>query len=327
VGNQTRVKSVIRYVNILLKERNIREINFKAIGLSVGRLISAIEIIKVINPGLYQNNKIGTVCFQQKDSNSQILNEKLYPKLEITLSVDEPTDKGEGYQGKLSEDDRTNFLKLLHNRNVGPRSGGFRDRRGALGERSTRGRYVARRRGPGFRGSRRGNYRERGTRGRGFRSGRGTRGRGFGGGRDTRGRGFRGGRGFQGGRGFRGGRGTGVDRERTDSFSQREINDSFAQRSFSRGGRGTRGRGFRGRWVDRGGRGRGGERRERTDSFTHARGREFRGRWVDRGGRGRGGERRERTDSFTQSRGRGFRGNDRGARRNTGRGGYFSQIY
>ena len=202
VSFNSRVRNIITYCNALLKENNFRTLNLSAIGGAIGKLVDAVEVIKVLNAGLYQVNKLGTVSYQTVDTKGNIQNQRLYPKLEITLTLDEPKERTEGYQEKLDEETRTSLLKQ-HNELLEKRRGQVRPRGGFRGGfRGTRG--VSRGTRGGFRGTRGG---FRGTRGgfRGTRGGfRGTRG-GF---RGTRG-GFRGTRGgFRGTRGgFRGNRG------------------------------------------------------------------------------------------------------------------------
>jgi len=221
IGAGTRVRNVIRYSTMLFKERNFREIHFSAIGGSIGSLVNVLEVLRTVHPNLYQNNRISTVSYQTVDSNGKIIQERLYPKLESTLSYDEPTEKGEGYQGVLTDEERNKLLELLNNRRERPDR---REHRDNYRTRDVRDRESSRRgRGRGF-----------GGRGRGF----GGRGRGFGGrGSDFGGRG----RGFGGrGRGF-GGRGSGFGGRGSESSG----------RGFFSGGRGfrsgPRGRGFGGR--------------------------------------------------------------------------------
>lgn len=237
VGMGSRVRNVIRYCNMLLKEKNYRELHFSAIGGAIGRLVNIVEVLRIVNEGLYQNNKIGTVSHQTVDTAGTVLNQKLYPKLEVVLSLDEPKEKAEGFQGKLNEEDRNKLFQVLNT--ARPRSDSV----------SGRGR------GRGFGGRGRdfgGRGRDFGGRGRGF-GGQG-RGRGFGG-QTTRGRGF-GGQGF-GGQGF-GGQGFSGQGRGTRGFG----GQGRGSRGFGGQGRGSRGFGGqgRGRGAPRGGFSRGGPR-------------------------------------------------------------------
>ena len=168
VGIKSRQKYVIKYASSIMKEKNYKELKFSAVGGSIGKLLDIVEILKVLIPGLYQQNRITSVAYQTVDSNNTLLNQRLYPKLEIILSKDEPKSKGEGYQGKLDEEERKKIEKILNERREQIEKN--RGRRGGRGGRGPRGRG---RRG-GFRGRR--GLRGRPRRGRG--ASRGTRGRG-----------------------------------------------------------------------------------------------------------------------------------------------------
>jgi hypothetical protein len=212
IGTGTRINGVLRYANVLLKERNFREIHFRGLGASVGKLVTVVELLKLTHPGMYQINKIGTVAFQLKEGNESIINERLYPKLEIVLSLDPPKEKSVGYQDKMAEDERTRLCGIMERTGFqGPsrdrgrirgRGRGFGRGRGSFTGRirSFRGRagFEGQRSRSGSFNSYGGGFRGRGPlspRGRGFRSGR-PFGRGRGG--------FRGGRGYGGSpRGFR----------------------------------------------------------------------------------------------------------------------------
>jgi hypothetical protein len=192
IGFRSRVRNIVNYANILLKENNFRSLNLSAIGGAIGSLVNAVEVLKINNPGLYQVNKIGTVSYQTVDQQGQVQNQRLYPKLEVVLSLDAPKETGEGFQDKLSEEERTQLLNLSKER--APREEGEERPRGG------RGGFRGGRGGPrgGFRGGRGG---PRGAPRGGFRGGfRGERGAPRGGFRG----GFRGERGAPRG-GFRGG--------------------------------------------------------------------------------------------------------------------------
>ena len=191
IGMNSRVRNVIKYSTSVMDEQKLTELKFSAVGGSIGRLLDIVEILKVLKPGLYQQNRITSVAYQTVDSNNTLLNQRLYPKLEVTLSKDEPKNKSEGYQGQLAEDERQKLEKLINERREqreknrgrgrgrgrggrGPRGrgrrGGFRGRRGLRG-RPRRGDSRPRR-GDSRRGG------QRGARARGRGTPRGNRGRG-----------------------------------------------------------------------------------------------------------------------------------------------------
>ena len=195
IGMNSRARNVIKYSTSVMDEKKLKELKFSAVGGSIGRLLDIVEVLKVLKPGLYQQNRITSVAYQTVDSNNTLLNQRLYPKLEVILSTEEPKNKTEGYQGQLDEETRKQIEKVMNEKKErveknrgrgtgrgrgrgGPRGrgrrGGFRGRRGGFRGRPRRGDSRPRR-GDSRRG--RGN---RGTpRGRGGRGGnRGNRGRG-----------------------------------------------------------------------------------------------------------------------------------------------------
>ena len=189
VGMNSRPRNVIRYASSIMKEKNLKELKFSAVGGSIGKLLDTVEVLKVMIPGLYQQNKITSVAYQTVDSNKSVISQRLYPKMEVVLSTEEPTTKTEGTQGKMDEKLRAEIQKIMDDRKAkrekeGTR-GGFRDnRRGGRG--SFRGNRGGPRRG-GFRGNRGGPRRGRGN----FRGQRGgpRRGGAMRGRRENRGRG------------------------------------------------------------------------------------------------------------------------------------------
>ena len=182
VGFNSRITGIINYCQRLLKENNVRDLTFSAIGGSIGTLVTAVEVLKILTPGLHQINRLATISYQsvEEGKKDEVQTQRLYPKLEVKLSLDKPQKTGEGYQEPLKEDERTKLLDVQSKRRqAGPRRrGAFRRRGGFRGRR------------PGFRG------RRPGFRGRG--RGRSNLGRGrtpMGGRGNARGRSNRGARG------------------------------------------------------------------------------------------------------------------------------------
>ena len=179
VGMKSRQRYVIKYATSIMKEKNYKELKFSAVGGSIGKLVDIIEVLKVLIPGLYQQNRITSVAYQTVDSNSTVLNQRLYPKLEVILSTEQFKSKNEGTQDKLDEKLRKNIEEIKNKRKEEREKSGGRRGRGR-GFRGRRGGFRGRR--PGFRGrgARRGGF--RGNRG-GPRRGPSQRGRGRGRGR------------------------------------------------------------------------------------------------------------------------------------------------
>ena len=245
IGASTRVRNVISYAQNLFKEKQFKEVTISAIGGAIGSLVNAVEVLKADIPGLHQVNKISTVSYQTVDPNqdSKIIQERLYPKLEVVLSIEEPKSKSEGYQKPISEEERKALNNFSSQRREQREQEPREDRRGR-GRGRGRG-FEGRGRGRGFEGRGRGRGSDERRGGRGFEGrGRGFEGRGRGRGYEGRGRGSderRGGRGFEGrgrGRGFesRGGRGF-------ESRGGRGFESRGGRGFESRGGRGFEGRG------------------------------------------------------------------------------------
>ena len=188
VRYNSRISGIINYCQRLLKENNLRELTFSAVGGSIGTLVTAVEVLKSLQPGLHQVNRFATISYQsvEEGKKEEVQNQRLFPKLEVKLSLDKPAKAGEGYQEPLSEEERKKILDFQNKRRQGrpvrrgpPRRRGFRGRLNRGGFRGGRGRNVPRGR-PNVRARP-----MRGVRGRGYRGGRGNRG----GNRGGRGRG------------------------------------------------------------------------------------------------------------------------------------------
>jgi hypothetical protein len=168
ISFNSRIGGIVSYCEKLLNQDKLRELNFSAVGGSIGTLVSVVELLKTITPGLYQINRFATISYQsvEEGGKSEAQNQKLFPKLEVKLTLDEPEKKTEGYQGKLPEEERKKLLDLHSKRREQRRRNvGYRVRRGGFFRRGGfRGRFRVRR---GFRG--RPPFRARGRPMRGFR--------------------------------------------------------------------------------------------------------------------------------------------------------------
>jgi len=198
----SRPRNVIKYATSVMDEKKLTELKFSAVGGSIGRLLDIVEVFKVLKPGLYQQNRITSVAYQTVDSNNELLQQRLFPKLEVILSKEEPKTKTEGFQGQMDEKQRKEIETIMNKKKEqreknrgrgGPRGrgrGGPRGRGRRAGFRGGRGRGFGRPRRGGRPAPRGTNNRGRGTprgnntpRGRGQQRGtnsapRGNRGRG-----------------------------------------------------------------------------------------------------------------------------------------------------
>lgn len=111
VSFRSSCRSLVNYAEKVLKEHSLRSLHFTAIGGAIGNLVRVVEILKVLYPELHQTNRIGTVIHQTLE-NREAVNERLYPKFEVDLALDEPNDKEEGYQGKITEELKTAILNF-----------------------------------------------------------------------------------------------------------------------------------------------------------------------------------------------------------------------
>jgi len=185
IGMNSRPRNVIKYATSVMDEKKLTELKFSAVGGSIGRLLDIVEVFKVLKPGLYQQNRITSVAYQTVDSNNELLQQRLFPKLEVILSKEEPKTKTEGFQGQMDEKQRKEIETIMNKKKeqreknrgrVGPRG------RGRGGPRGRGRRAGFRGRGRGFGRPRRGGRgAPRGTNNRGRGTNRGTnagRGRG-----------------------------------------------------------------------------------------------------------------------------------------------------
>ena len=151
VRYNSRISGIINYCQRLLKENNLRELTFSAVGGSIGTLVTAVEVLKTLIPGLHQVNRLATISYQfvEEGKVNEVQNQRLFPKLEVKLSLDKPAQIGEGYQEPLSEEERKKISEILNKRRQtrGIRRGPPRRRFGAGPRRFRNGRNDRRGRG------------------------------------------------------------------------------------------------------------------------------------------------------------------------------------
>ena len=105
VSFNSKIGGIVSYCERLLKENNMRDLNFSAVGGSIGTLVSVVELLKTIHPGLYQINRFATISYQsvEEGGKKESENNRLYPKLEVKLTLDKPAKLTEGFQEKFVE--------------------------------------------------------------------------------------------------------------------------------------------------------------------------------------------------------------------------------
>ena len=114
----SRISGIINYCQRLFKEHNLREITMSAVGGSIGTLVTAVEVLKSLYPGLHQVNRFATISYQsvEEGKKDEVENQRLFPKLEVKLSLDKPAQIGEGYQEPLSEEERKKIAEIINKR-------------------------------------------------------------------------------------------------------------------------------------------------------------------------------------------------------------------
>ena len=70
-----------------MKDKKYKEVKFSVVGGSIGKTVQIVEILKILIPDLYHQNRITSFAYQAVDSNKTLLNQRLYPKLEVILST------------------------------------------------------------------------------------------------------------------------------------------------------------------------------------------------------------------------------------------------
>lgn len=114
ISGKSRIDNVVKYVNGLFKSGDFDTVYITAVGNAITNLLTIVEILKIVNPGLHQINIIDTLIAQTVDvSRNEVVDEKRYPKMDITLTQVEPLEKGFGYQEALTEEQRKEFASIF----------------------------------------------------------------------------------------------------------------------------------------------------------------------------------------------------------------------
>ena len=103
VKNSTTPGKIISLSKKYLKETS-KEIKLEALGKAISNLVNIIESLKLMIPGLHQENKISSITS----------NYNYIPKFEVTLSLNIPLNRTkEGYQPPLSESNRREIKSIM----------------------------------------------------------------------------------------------------------------------------------------------------------------------------------------------------------------------
>ena len=101
----TKRKIVISYCKNVLNSNNCKGLNLSAVGGSIGKLIEIVETLKMIISGLYQVNRLTSVAYLPVGNNNGEVNnvaKRLYPKMEVKLTLEKPTVLTEGISRQIA---------------------------------------------------------------------------------------------------------------------------------------------------------------------------------------------------------------------------------
>ena len=111
VDLNSKISSLLDHCEQILNSQKIKELLLSGSGKSITKLVTLAEIVKSLHPNLIQNTSFTTISFQveegQKVKKDEI--DKLSPKLEITLSEQEP--QGLIFE-KISDEKKEKLIKV-----------------------------------------------------------------------------------------------------------------------------------------------------------------------------------------------------------------------
>jgi len=111
VDLNSKISSLLEHCEQILNSQKIKELLLSASGKSITKLVTLAEIVKSMHPNLIQTTSLNTISFQveegQKVKKDEI--DKLSPKLEITLSEQEP--QGIIFE-QISEEKKEKLIKV-----------------------------------------------------------------------------------------------------------------------------------------------------------------------------------------------------------------------
>ena len=113
ISLNSKKNEVISLCKNILTNNNGKGLKLSAVGGSIGKLVDIVESLKILIPGIYQVNKLATVGYVLSLDNINTNNDqkyRLFPKMEVKLTLTMPTEITNGFQNKLSEEERKKFL-------------------------------------------------------------------------------------------------------------------------------------------------------------------------------------------------------------------------
>ena len=109
-------KDILAQCEKLLKDGNVKDLHLSAVSSTIADLMVTVEILKSKHPGLSQQSKFTTIPPRQnekdkKDKKPEEKSTKLFPRLEIILTLND--EKKEGSAAAISEEETNVLIETL----------------------------------------------------------------------------------------------------------------------------------------------------------------------------------------------------------------------
>ena len=108
-------KDILAQCEKLLKDGNVKDLHLSAVSSTIADLMVTVEILKSKHPGLSQQSKFTTIPPRQneKDKKPEEKPTKLFPRLEIILTLNDEKEKKEGSAAAISEEETNVLIETL----------------------------------------------------------------------------------------------------------------------------------------------------------------------------------------------------------------------
>ena len=114
----SKTKDIIQECEKLIKEGKVKDIHLSAVSNTIADLIFSVEILKSMYPNLIQQNKFSTIPPRSNDNSKKKDDkpQKLFPRLEIILTISNEEVKKEGAISTITEEERKILIETLDKR-------------------------------------------------------------------------------------------------------------------------------------------------------------------------------------------------------------------
>ena len=108
-------KDILAQCEKLLKDGNIKDLHLSAVSKTIADLMVTVELLKSMYPGLSQQSIFTTIPPRQneKSKKPEAKSTKLFPRLEIILTLNEEKEKKEGSSATITEEERKTLIETL----------------------------------------------------------------------------------------------------------------------------------------------------------------------------------------------------------------------